>query len=98
MDQLRSIEYRGYTTYEIDSLVNSGQAYYMGHGSGREGAYNWIDNWFDNLKNTINRQFHGKPGVAIRERMLLQNQALHAVRKVKEDAEAKRLAILYKDR
>ena len=84
MDILQSIEYRGYTTYEIDSLVNSGQAYYMGHGPGRQGAYNWIDNYFDKVGNTINGRFYDKPADTIRERQMIQNAALHAARRARE--------------
>ena len=73
MNSLSQVEYRGYTTYEIDSLTNSGQAAACGHGSGREGAYNWIDNWYDKLGFTMNGNFHSKPSAEVRNRLLFEH-------------------------
>lgn len=38
------IVYRGFTYYDVYSLVQSGQAAALGHGPGVIGAFNWIDN------------------------------------------------------
>ncbi len=56
-----TIEYRGYSIYEVCSLVRSGQAHAMGYGQGRMGAYNWIDAWYDKHGFTKNGIYHPKP-------------------------------------
>lgn len=94
---LYQIEYRGYSTYDIDSLVNSGQAHALGYGQGREGAYGWIDNKIDNLKLDNYKhpgaiRYYPKPDPAVRDRLIDQNNALHAVRKARDDAEMARRA------
>ncbi len=86
MNPLFSVEYRGYITYDIDNLVNTGQAAALGHGPGRRGAYNWIDNRLGD--DSVNP----KPAPEIRERIMIQNEALHAARKARDDFEAKRRA------
>ncbi len=99
MNPLFSVEYRGYTTYEIDNLVNSGQARmkFPGphHSSAgiqiqRQSAYSWIDNYFDgNGPGFLNGQYYAKPAASVRERLMIQNEALHAARLVREQIEAK---------
>lgn len=79
MNILTNIEYRGYSTYEIDSLVKTGQAAALGHGPGRAGAYNWIDSFFDHSTRDHGK-YHPKPTEAVREKLLMQNEALYAVR------------------
>ena len=91
---LFKIEYRGYTVYDIDSLVNSGQAHALGYGQGREGAYGWIDNKIDVLKldnyKAPGALHYPKPDPHVRDRMIDQNNALYAVRKARDDAEKER--------
>ena len=100
MNRVTHVEYRGYTTYEIDNLVNSGQAKYLGHGSGRQGAYNWIDNYFDGRGSPgfLNGKYYIKPSDTIREREIIQGEALHAARRAREEIEAQRRAEFDKDR
>jgi hypothetical protein len=38
------VVYRGFTYYDLYSLVQSKQAVAMGHGHGVSGALNWMDN------------------------------------------------------
>ena len=99
---LFKIEYRGYSTYDIDNLVNSGQASALGYGSGREGAYGWIDNKIDVLKldnyKAPGALHYPKPDPAVRDRLIAQNNALHAARKVRDDAEKAQRALWDADR
>ncbi len=101
MNPLFKIEYRGYTTYEIDNLVNSGQARMKFSGphsddwaqSPRQCAYSWIDNYFDGTgPGFLNGQYYAKPNASVRERLMIQNEALHAARKARDDLEAKQRA------
>jgi hypothetical protein len=98
MNPLFSVEYRGYTTYEIDNLVNSGQARMKFPGpypssTGRQSAYSWIDNYFDGTgPGFLNGKYYAKPVASVRERLMIQNEALHAARKARDDLEAKQRA------
>ncbi len=106
MNPLFNIEYRGYTTYEIDNLVNSGQARMkfpgprpgLDHSSGdiqclRQSAYSWIDNYFDGTgPGFLNGKYYAKPTASVRERLIIQNEALHAARKARDQMEADRRA------
>ncbi len=101
MNPLFSVEYRGYTTYEIDNLVNSGQARMKFPGphhngaevAGRQSAYSWIDNYFDGTgPGRLNGQYYAKPVASVRERLMIQNEALYAARKARDDLEADRRA------
>ncbi len=101
MNPLFSVEYRGYTTYEIDSLVNSGQARMRvpGSQSPRQCAYSWIDNYFDGTgPGFLNGQYYAKPASSVRERLIIQNEALHAARRARDQIEAQRRAEFDKDR
>ena len=75
MDILRNIEYRGHTTNEIDKLVD-----YFGYEGGRNVVYNWIDNLFDKFNYRMYGVYYEKPMDSVRERTLLQNEALFAAR------------------
>jgi len=55
------IEYRGFTKYQIDCLVNTGQAEALGYSAGRAGAYEWIDNWYDKLNHKHDGKYYPKP-------------------------------------
>lgn len=85
---MNKIEYRGYTTYEIDSLANSGQAAAMGHGPGREGAYNWIDAWYDVHGHTLKGVKHPKPDNKEYMRILETNEKSYKIRRATELLEA----------
>ncbi len=102
MSIVTQIEYRGYTTYEIDNLVNSGQARMKFPGPyhssteiqiPRQSAYCWIDNYFDGTgPGFLNGKYYAKPAASVRERLMIQNEALHAARKARDDLEAKQRA------
>jgi hypothetical protein len=113
MNPLFSVEYRGYTTYEIDNLVNTGQARMRIPGplagskpfgldawaqSPRQCAYSWIDNYFDGTgPGFLNGQYYAKPASSVRERLIIQNEALHASRLARDQMEAQRRAEFDKD-
>ncbi len=84
---MNKIEYRGYTTYEIDSLTNSGQAAAK-HGHGREGAYNWIDAWYDVHGYKRNGIAYPKPDNKEYMRILESSERSYQVRRAQELAEA----------
>ncbi len=85
---MNKVEYRGYTKYEIDSLTNSGQAAAMGHGSGREGAYKWIDAWYDVHGFTLKGVKHPKPDNKEYMQILESNERSYQMRRAADLAEA----------
>ncbi len=89
---LFKIEYRGYMVYDIDALVSSGQAAALGHGPGREGAYTWIDKKLDKHGMYPDGKFYPKPDIYVRDKMIAQNNAAYAVRKIHDDTEKARRA------
>lgn len=81
MDSLKNIEYRGYSTYEIDSLTNSGQAEALGHGPGREGAYKWIDAFYDIKCRKRDNIIYPKPDNKDFQQILETNEKLYQMRR-----------------
>lgn len=77
---MNRIEYRGYTESEIDSLINSGQAAAMGYGPGREGAYNWIDAFYDAHHKKKDGITYLKPNNDTRKNMIKANTDLYNIR------------------
>ncbi len=84
---MNKVEYRGYTTYEIDSLTNSGQAAAK-HGPGRKGAYKWIDAWYDVHGFTLKGVKHPKPDNKEYMRILESNERSYQMRRAADIAEA----------
>ncbi len=66
---ITTVEYRGYSIYEVCSLVRSGQARTMGYGQGRLGAYNWIDAWYDKHGFKMKGVYYPKPDDYKREQI-----------------------------
>ncbi len=80
------VEYRGYSQYDIDALTNSGQAAAMGHGPGREGAYNWIDSWYDVHGFKLNGKFYPKQSDDQRAKILSESNKAYLIRRKEESA------------